>query len=126
MNEPLLLKLYKNSPHRDTDSIIPARELGVSRNMQCGDEVFLTWEIVGGAIKKVTFAASACSITIASAEFLCQQIEGKKLKDLRILEIQSEMLAAFEMDEPSPRTPCALLPYESLKELSKTPRPSKV
>lgn len=117
MNERLILELYKNSPHRELDTPVPARELGVSRNMQCGDEIFLKWEVADGIIKKAGFCASACSITIASAEFLCQQIEGKNLKDLRTLELQTEMLAVFEMTEPSPRTSCALLPYESLKDL---------
>jgi NifU-like protein involved in Fe-S cluster formation len=117
MNEDLILELYKNSPHRDVDSSVPAREPGVSRNVQCGDEVFLKWELADGTITKAKFSASACSITIASAEFLCQQIEGKKLAEISTSTLKDEMLSSFGMTETGPRAFCALLPYEALEDL---------
>jgi len=117
MNESLILELYKNSPHRDHISDVPARELGVSRNAQCGDEVFLKWEIVDGTVKKASFAASACSVTIASAEYLSRQIEGKALADISLEALKTDMRTAFELTESGPRVACALLPYEALADL---------
>ena len=115
MNEGVILELYKNQNH--FDSSIKKEDSLVASNFSCGDEINLHVEIQDGKINKATFSGSACSITLASAEYLCREIEGKSVTEINPESLQQACLSAFEMLTKERRVLCALLPYQSLEQL---------
>lgn len=115
MNEEIILDLYKNQHHFDPS--IKKEDSLVASNSSCGDEVNIHTEIQEGKISKATFSGAACSITLASAEYLCRAIEGKTISEIDPESLQQECLIAFDMLTKERRVLCALLPYRALEQL---------
>ncbi len=116
MNERLILDLYKDKQHQmdSIDSKISAKY----ENTSCGDEIVLYQEENG----KYLFSGAACSLTLASAEFLCRSLEGKDIQKINIAELKKQLFEAFDMTEDDKRVMCILLPYlaaERLQQQSK-------
>ena len=118
MNEQLIKELSLNQPHRQLGFILGTKVFEAS-NHSCGDEITLQGEQAGGKIEKIVYKGSACSICLASAEFLCQEIEGKLLSAIDTEKEKKKLLATFSMQETDKRASCALLPYRALEQLKK-------
>ena len=63
-------------------------------NPLCGDELIMSLDIADGAIRKVHIEPSGCSISVASASMLAQQLEGASLQDA--LELKSTFQAVMQ------------------------------
>lgn len=115
MNEELILQLYHSQNHYD--STVRDTENITASNASCGDDVSLSLQIRGEKIAKATFSGSACSITQASAEFMCRAIEGRMLSEISAETLQQECLVAFDLLKKERRVLCAILPYQALAKV---------
>ena len=118
MNEHLIRKLTEKQAHRLVGFILGIKVFEAS-NHSCGDEITLQGEQAGGKIEKIVYKGSACSICLASAEFLCQEIEGKLVSAIDTEKEKKKLLATFSLQETDKRASCALLPYRALEQLKK-------
>jgi len=95
-------------------------------NPFCGDRVEIMVQLAGDVVQDVGFDGEACSICLASASLLCEQVRGVSVDDLLELKARLEhALGGSEEDEigalspllgvrPYPsRIQCALLPWQT-------------
>jgi len=85
-------------------------------NASCGDS--LIFQILldrdKDTIKDVRFDGEGCSISIASASMMTEDIIGKKLSELRGYS-KERILENLGIPISAPRMKCALLPLKALK-----------
>ena len=131
LHEQLILDHTKNPRGR----VVLTRPTAVSRqvNPSCGDEVTLSLEVAGEAIREVGWDGHGCSISQSSASMLSELIEGRSVADtLALLEEFREALrshGARELDEKRfgdaialggvsryvARVKCAMVPWVALE-----------
>jgi nitrogen fixation NifU-like protein len=75
----VILDHYRN-PHGAHAIAHPSVEVE-GHNPLCGDELHLHLEVDDGKIRAVHIDARGCSISVASASMLAQQLEGASLED---------------------------------------------
>jgi len=75
----VILDHYRN-PHGATAVEHPTVEVE-GHNPLCGDELHLHLDVADGKIRAVHIDARGCSISVASASMLAQQLEGASLHD---------------------------------------------
>jgi len=75
----VILDHYRN-PHGAAAVEHPAVEVE-GHNPLCGDELHLHLDVADGKIRAVHIDARGCSISVASASMLAQQLEGATLSD---------------------------------------------
>ncbi|MCC7304009.1 hypothetical protein IT418_01170 [bacterium] len=107
MNDSLILSFYKNQRHFSQDTHVISAPYS---NMSCGDEIVLHVNDKG----KLVYSGSACSLTFASAEFLCREVEAQDAGTVDIRALQKKMFEEFEMSEEDKRATCVLLPFRAL------------
>ena len=126
--------------YRDTIRRHAASPVGLNRtihathrfeghNLQCGDRVEILVKISDGMIEDIAFEGQACTICMASASLLCDNVAGRSLAQF------SEMKAGLEQglknrdgpDDVGPLSPllgvrpypsrvqCATLPWSTAK-----------
>lgn len=103
------------------------------KNPLCGDEVTLQLTIQDGVVEHVGWDGHGCSICMASASMLAEQLPGKKLADVEQIaaaftdllhgtprSVELGDLEALEGVKQFPvRIKCALLPWTTLREALK-------
>jgi nitrogen fixation NifU-like protein len=95
-------------------------------NPQCGDRIVTRFRVVNGVIEAAAFDGEACSICLASASLLCEQVPGESVNDLLELKARLERALGEDSEEeigafspllgvrPYPsRVQCALLPWQT-------------
>lgn len=96
-------------------------------NPLCGDRVEILLRLSAETIEDIAFDGEACSICIASASLLCEQLPGRSVPDVEAMKKSLEAalkggeetpgdgpLAALNGVRPYPsRIQCALLPWET-------------
>lgn len=100
-------------------------------NPMCGDRVLLGLRVTGDKIEAQAFEGEACSICMASASMMTEEIEGKTLSEVsqKVESFRSFIQGESEGNEFSEdvqslsgvsrfpvRIKCALLPWMSLKD----------
>ena len=99
-------------------------------NPLCGDRVTIALKYDGEKVKKCAFQGEGCSICMASASMLTEEIEGKKrteaLNDVQNFrdcmqskedcEIEGDLEALKGVRNFPVRIKCALLPWTTLKD----------
>lgn len=109
-----ILERYRFPRHRGTIQNPHAQAEKV--NAFCGDEIalFLRLDEKKERVAEVRFDGQGCALMTASADILCEAVQGKTPDDLRIF--AAEDLLRLYGEAPSPgRLKCVLLPYEALK-----------
>jgi NifU-like protein involved in Fe-S cluster formation len=114
MNESLLLDLYHHPTHFAEHKRYTHRSK--VENVHCGDEIALQLLLIDGVMKKVTFCGTACSLCLATAEYLCRQLQGKPAIALKQI-AKTEILKEFDVDEQHKRIRCFTLPFEAIDSL---------
>ena len=91
----VILDHYR-SPHGSDAIEEPTVEVE-GQNPLCGDEIVMQLEIDGGQIRRLHIEPHGCSISVASASMLAQQLEGATLDDaLRLKDSFQRLLKGEE------------------------------
>lgn len=110
MNELKILELFKNQTCW-VDSIVDTTGVGFAENTHCGDEIQFQITQVNGVVSKIIYSGRACSMTLASAEYIARTYTGGSIPNR---DNMVEMLqAAFEIDEKHRRIRCVMLPVDA-------------
>ena len=109
-----ILDLYKN-PRNFGDLENPDLEVKES-NSSCGDEITLKLKIKNNKVEDVKFSGVGCTIAIASTSLLTEEIKGKTLEELKLID-KEKLLSLLEIPISPPRLKCALLPLEAIKKI---------
>ncbi|HEX7456342.1 MAG TPA: iron-sulfur cluster assembly scaffold protein [Candidatus Nanoarchaeia archaeon] len=115
-----LLEIYRNPQNRGEISN-PDLEAKMV-NPLCGDEIKLQLKlanrqlpIANRKIQKAVFSGNGCAISQASASILANHIEGRKLAEIKKLDV-SDVLKLVGVNPSPARLKCAVLSLEVLKE----------
>ena len=79
----ILLDHYRHPRHHVEVTPADAREHG--HNPLCGDEVDISLRLRDGRLEAVGFEGQGCSISMASASMMAEEIDGKSLPEVREL-----------------------------------------
>ncbi len=127
----ILLDHYRHPRHRGTLEAPTATSHG--HNPLCGDEVDLSLRLHGGELEQVAFDGQGCSISMASASMMAEEIAGRPLDEVHDLIARFRALLV-EGKDPSDvgdlgdlealsgvrkylaRVKCAMLPWVALEE----------
>ncbi len=88
------------------------------RNVVCGDEITLMFNVLKGKITDVAFSGHGCAISIASCSLFTEFMKGKSIKDLKKLD-ESVILELLHIELSPSRMKCAILPLEALHDALK-------
>ena len=84
-------------------------------NPLCGDMVRVEIRVEEGRIAEARFGGRGCAISQASAELMCDLIEGRPVEDVGTLD-RTVVLEELGLPTITPaRLKCALLPVEVMK-----------
>ncbi|MHB1575705.1 MAG: Fe-S cluster assembly sulfur transfer protein SufU [Candidatus Dormibacteria bacterium] len=79
----ILLDHYRHPRHHGLVTPSDAKEHG--HNPLCGDEVDISLRLRDGRLEAVGFEGQGCSISMASASMMAEEIDGKSLAEVRDL-----------------------------------------
>lgn len=83
-------------------------------NPLCGDRIRIDLGVEDGIIKEVRFSGHGCTISLAAASMLTEEIEGKSLAEVKQLS-RDDILEMIGIPLGPVRVKCALLPLKVLK-----------
>ncbi|RKU32130.1 Fe-S cluster protein [Candidatus Poribacteria bacterium] len=83
-------------------------------NPLCGDRIRIDLGVEDGIIKKVRFSGHGCTISLAAASMLTEEIAGKSLAEVKQLS-RDDILEMIGIPLGPVRVKCALLPLKVLK-----------
>ena len=107
-----ILDHYKNPSHRGT---IENPEITYEdANPLCGDVIRMDLRVKDGTIEAVRFSGKGCSISQASADMLCEKIEGMSLDEARKLS-RDDVIEMLGIELGPVRLKCGLLALKTLK-----------
>ena len=127
----ILLDHYRHPRHRGT--LLDPTATAHGHNPLCGDEVDLSLHLDGRRLDQVAFEGQGCSISMASASMMAEEVEGRPLPEVRDLIARFRALLV-EGRDPSElgdlgdlealsgvrkylaRVKCAMLPWVALEE----------
>lgn len=112
-----LMDHYRRSPYRRT--MEHADKQGKMLNPSCGDAISFNFKIHEGIIADVCFEGTGCVISQATASLICQDIIGKELNYLRLLDTEA-ILKLVKIPLGPTRVRCALLSLQALQQIIDT------
>jgi nitrogen fixation protein NifU and related proteins len=83
-------------------------------NPLCGDHIRMDFRVKEGVLEAVRFSGQGCSISQAAASMLCEQVQGRKLDEIKALGRQ-DVLDMLGIELGPVRLKCALLALKTLK-----------
>lgn len=83
-------------------------------NPLCGDRIRIDLGVEDGIIKEVRFSGHGCTISLAAASMLTEEIAGKSLAEVKQLS-RDDILEMIGIPLGPVRVKCALLPLKVLK-----------
>jgi nitrogen fixation protein NifU and related proteins len=84
-------------------------------NLSCGDAVDIFLQLENGKIINANFEGEGCSISIASASLLTEELKGKAVTDVQAMSVE-DMLKLLEIELSPSRRKCAYLSLEATKK----------
>ncbi|MHB1499930.1 MAG: Fe-S cluster assembly sulfur transfer protein SufU [Candidatus Dormibacteria bacterium] len=79
----ILLDHYRHPRHHG--EVVPADAKEHGHNPLCGDEVDISLRLKDGRLEAVGFEGQGCSISMASASMMAEEIDGKSLTEVQDL-----------------------------------------
>jgi len=107
-----IIDRYKNP--RNFGKLIDFTIEGEDANELCGDRIKMQLKIDGNKIVDVKFKGEGCSISLASADLLCDYVKEKDLNELKKID-KNDVLKILGIELTPVRLKCALLPLKVLK-----------
>ena len=108
-----LLDHFQNP--RNAGELADANVRVTASNPVCGDILKLAARIDAGVVREIRFLCRGCTASIACASALTELIQGRELRDLKM--ITSESLAASLGGLPPASFHAATLAYDALQQL---------
>ena len=87
-------------------------------NPTCGDTIAMYARIGEGRIKEIKYVAKGCSISVASASILSENVEGKPIDNVLRM-TKEDILGNLGLKLGPAREKCALLSYDALIKMIK-------
>ena len=84
-------------------------------NPTCGDAVDMFLNLEDGKIVAANFEGEGCSISIASASLLTEELKGKSVADVEAMTIE-DMLKLLQIELSPARRKCAHLSLEAAQK----------
>lgn len=110
------MEIYKHPSHKGS---IPNATFSVSKdNSVCGDHLTLQLIVEKNEIKDAKFEGSACAVSIISADKLLEDIIGKTIDEIRIID-KDYLLKLIGINLTTSRVKCATLILNALKDAIK-------
>lgn len=109
MNEQLILDLYKNRKYEITPEQL-LEPVYVAENASCGDKIVF---FRNDEEQTFRYSAQACSLTVASAEYIARKLFQEPTIEISLL--QEQLLGDFEMTIHDKRAACVLLPISAIQ-----------
>lgn len=107
-----ILDHYKSPSHRGE---IENPEITYEdANPLCGDVIRMDLRVKDGRIEEVRFSGKGCSISQASADMLCEKIEGMTLEEARKVS-RDDVMELLGIELGPVRLKCGLLALKTLK-----------
>lgn len=108
-----IIERWRYPRHR---GIMPSPDLQGERvNSFCGDEItlFLRLDEAKKSVVEVRFTGEGCALMAASADMLCEAVQGKTMEDVK--KFSADDLLQLYGEPPTPgRLACVLLAHEAL------------
>jgi nitrogen fixation NifU-like protein len=103
---------YKRPSHRGT---LESPDITYEdSNPLCGDVIRMDFKLADGKIEAVRFSGHGCSISQASADMLCEKIEGMSLDEARKVS-REDILEMLGIELGPVRLKCGLLALKAMK-----------
>lgn len=112
----IILDNYKSSKNRRKIESADHHQEGV--NPSCGDDVELYVNVDGDAVREVTYDGVGCSICMASANMLCEALDGVSVEEASSLLKQVKGMLTRSED---PEFPESAAEIEALQGVRKFP-----
>lgn len=107
-----ILDHYKRPSHKGT---IESPDITYEdSNPLCGDVIRMDFKVEDGKIAAVRFSGHGCSISQASADMLCEKLEGMSLEDAKKIS-RVDVLEMLGIELGPVRLKCGLLALKTLK-----------
>lgn len=110
----IIIDHYQNP--RNFGKIKQAQRSVSLNNPLCGDRITLYTNFQNNNLKKISFHAKGCAISIASASLLTEYAKGKTKQQLRKLN-RNFIIKMLGINLGINRLKCALLPLEALRKI---------
>ena len=82
-------------------------------NPTCGDTISLFIKVKDGNLAEISYVASGCLISVASASILSEKATGSSLKEIRAM-TKNDVLKNLGLKLGPAREKCALISYDAL------------
>ena len=82
-------------------------------NPTCGDTISLFIKVKDGILEEISYVASGCLISVASASILSEKATGSSLKEIRAM-AKNDVLKNLGLKLGPAREKCALISYDAL------------
>ncbi len=82
-------------------------------NPTCGDTISLFIKVKNGNLEEISYVASGCLISVASASILSEKVSGNPIKEIRIM-TKNDVLKNLGLKLGPAREKCALISYDAL------------
>lgn len=107
----LIVEHFRRSRHRRR--LEGANAVAEGNNPLCGDRIRIELRVDDARIIESAFSGDACAVCVAAASLICDQINGKGIRDAMLLGPR-DVLGLLEDSVPPARSRCAMLPLEAL------------
>ncbi|MEO6729303.1 MAG: iron-sulfur cluster assembly scaffold protein [Candidatus Dojkabacteria bacterium] len=112
--QEVILQNYKEPSNFGEPSWSPT-STSKMQNLTCGDEVTMYIQIEDEKVKNIAFTGEGCSISIATASILSQELQNKTLNDV-LKYSENELIDLLGIELTTSRRNCALISLEAIKE----------
>lgn len=85
------------------------------QNLTCGDEITIYLQINSNKLEQIAFTGEGCSISIATASILSEELKNKDVDDV-LKYSENELIELLGIELTTSRRNCALLSLEAIKE----------
>lgn len=114
--QDLILDHYRNP--RNQGVLAHATCSGEALNPTCGDRLHMDIVLKDDKIQDIKFSGSGCAISQASASLLTEEVKGKSVNDVLLIE-PKDVLELLGVPLSPNRLKCGLLSLETLKKALK-------
>ncbi len=112
LDREVILDHYKNPRNF---GIIEGADISYEDNNPfCGDEIRIDVKLSGGRVEDIKFSGKGCSISMAAASMLTEEVTGERLEEIREFG-REEMLELLGIPLGPVRIKCGLLALKVLK-----------